>query len=236
MKNLLVIGGNSDIGFETAKNFAYSNFTITLASRDYNSLIIKKEILEKKNFVCDILEFDILGDYENLNLFSDLKQKPEVLLICSGYLENPEKNYEKIIKINYFSIILFLEKYLQNETLKNSLKTIICISSAGADRGKRKNNIYSSAKSGLSNYLQGLRQRLNKININVITVKPGYVDTKMTKNLNLPSFFTLKKEVIGKRIFMAYKNKQDVTYASFLWRIISMIYNLIPESIFKKLK
>ena len=76
----------------------------------------------------------------------------------------------------------------------------------------------------------------NKININVITVKPGYVDTKMTKNLNLPSFLTLKKEVIGKRIFMAYKNKQDVTYASFLWRIISMIYNLIPESIFKKLK
>ena len=43
MKNLLVIGGNSDIGFETAKNFAYSNFTITLASRDYDSLIIKKK-------------------------------------------------------------------------------------------------------------------------------------------------------------------------------------------------
>ena len=55
------------------------------------------------------------------------------------------------------------------------------------------------------------------------------------KNLNLPSLLTLKKEIIGKKIYIAYKNKKNIMYVSFLWRLISIIYNLIPQWIFKKL-
>ena len=57
--------------------------------------------------------------------------------------------------------------------------------------GKKKNSIYSAAKSGFSCYLDGLRQKMYKKNIHVITVKPGWVNTKMTKGLNLPKFMTV---------------------------------------------
>ena len=114
--------------------------------------------------------------------------------------------------------------------------TIIGISSVAGDRGRSSNYIYGSSKAGLSVFLSGLRNRLQAHGVNVITVKPGFVKTKMTSKINLPSIFTTTPYKVSEYIFKAYKSKKKIVYITSRWWIIMLIVRAIPENIFIKLK
>ena len=129
--------------------------------------------------------------------------------------------------------MVFIEKSLIKYKSQKKLDTIIGISSVAGDRGKKKNCVYSSSKSAFSSYLDGLRQRLYATDIHVITVKPGWIKTKMTKNLNLPKFMTTNVDFVGKKIFKSFKAKKNTLYVPGYWSIIMFIYKMIPEKIFK---
>ena len=148
-------------------------------------------------------------------------------------MEVDEKNYEKIASINYVSPMVFIEKSLIKYKIQKKLDTIIGISSVAGDRGKKKNPVYSSSKSAFSSYLDGLRQRLYLDGIHVITVKPGFVKTKMTENLKLPKILISNVSHVGIKIFKAYKSKKNTLYVPRYWSIIMFIYKMIPETIFK---
>jgi decaprenylphospho-beta-D-erythro-pentofuranosid-2-ulose 2-reductase len=108
------------------------------------------------------------------------------------------------------------------------------ISSVAGDRGRQDNYIYGSAKAALSVYLQGLRNRLHKDGISILTVKPGFVDSPMTAELKKNLLFA-KPVQVAKAIIKATKNKKDILYTPFFWRPIMQIIRLIPERIFKRL-
>ena len=57
---------------------------------------------------------------------------------------------------------------------------IVVIGSVAGDRGRKRNYVYGSAKGALHLFLQGLRARLSKTKIHVMTVILGTVDTRMT--------------------------------------------------------
>ena len=234
MSSILVIGGNSDIGYATAKVFAQNKYNIHLVSRNISQLEIKKKEIEDLYKVeCKITSLDILNK-ENVNrYFDEYLESPNIILIAAGYMEVDEKNYEKIASINYLSPMTFIEKSLIKYKTQKKLDTIIGISSVAGDRGKKKNPVYSSSKSAFSSYLDGLRQRLYADGIHVITVKPGYVKTKMTKNLKLPKILISNVNHVGNKIFKAYKSKKNTLYVPRYWSIIMFIYKMIPETIFK---
>ncbi len=236
MKSLLIIGGNSDIGFELAKKFTVDDYKIILASRNIEDLKIKKNILSKMNVECDVYFFDLEQSESYESFLVNLSDTPNIIIISAGYLEKEEKNYSKIISINYLSLLNFIEIFISKKKLLDNLNAIIGISSLAGERGKERLNIYSSAKAGFSNYLDGLRQRLFKKNIKVVTVKPGFVKTKMTENLNLNSFLTITPEKIANKIYLDFKKNKSIIYPSLLWKAIILIYKLIPEKIFVKLK
>jgi short-subunit dehydrogenase len=202
MSNLLVIGGNSDIGFSTAKIFASKGYNIHLASQNMDQLSSKKEIIENSfKVTCKISEINIHSTDSIENFLNDPSINPEIVLISAGYMESPEISFDKIVKINYLNLVEIIERLIIKNLNKRKLSTIIGISSIAGERGKKANSIYSSAKAGFSVYLDGLRQRLYNENINVITIKPGYVETKMTKNFNLPKYLVSSPDLIGKIIF-----------------------------------
>jgi decaprenylphospho-beta-D-erythro-pentofuranosid-2-ulose 2-reductase len=234
MSSILIIGGNSDIGYATAKIFAKNKYNIHLVSRNIEQLNIKKdEIIKLFKVKCKITHLDLLQDDEVNSFFEENVESPKVILIACGFLQTEEKNFDKIVSVNYLSPLKFIEKSIKKYQSQKILKTIIGISSVAGDRGKKKNSIYSSAKSAFSSYLDGLRQRLNTLNIHVITVKPGWVDTKMTKGLNLPKFMTSNVNYIGNKIFKAYKSKKCTLYVPGYWLIIMFIYKIVPEFLFK---
>jgi decaprenylphospho-beta-D-erythro-pentofuranosid-2-ulose 2-reductase len=113
--------------------------------------------------------------------------------------------------------------------------TIIGISSVAGDRGRASNYVYGAAKAGFTAYLSGLRNRLAKKGVHVITVNPGFVRTRMTEGMKLPRSLTADPSEVGNAILSALSKRTDVLYVRSVWRLIMAVINVIPERLFKVL-
>lgn len=187
----------------------------------------------------EIIEFDLLkdNDYHRLNhIDSDL------LFCASGYLGMNtadglynDVNTTKIIDINYAKLVPLMNYFAQKFEAKRS-GTIIGLSSVAGERGRQSNFIYGSAKAGFTAYLSGLRNYLYDKKVNVLSVIPGFMATKMTEGMPLNPKLTASPKQAANCIYKAYKNKKNVVYVLPIWWVIMMIIRNIPEFIFKRLK
>ncbi|NNU81236.1 SDR family NAD(P)-dependent oxidoreductase [Halovulum dunhuangense] len=113
--------------------------------------------------------------------------------------------------------------------------TIVGVSSVAGDRGRLKNYAYGAAKAGFQVFLAGLRNRLGRSGVHVLTVKPGFVDTAMTWGLE-GMFLVASPQDVARDIRRAVERKRNVIYTPIFWTLIMTIIRLIPERIFKKLQ
>jgi len=239
---LLVLGASSDIAKAGAVKFASQGWNIILAGRQADNLKLDADDLSIKfNIKTEAVYFDVLDLNSHEEFYNKIINKPKVVLCAVGYLGDQkiaESNFNeanKIIATNFTGCISIIN-IISNEFEKLREGSIIVISSVAGDRGRASNYFYGSAKAGLSAYLSGLRNRLFNSGVNVITIKPGFVDTKMTEGMKLPPVITAQPENVGNDIYNAFLKKKNVIYSKGLWKIIMLIIIHIPESIFKKLK
>lgn len=113
--------------------------------------------------------------------------------------------------------------------------TIAVISSVAGDRGRQSNYVYGSAKAMVTTFTSGLRQRLYKSGVSVITIKPGFVDTPMTADFK-KGFLWASSGKIASIIFMACNKNSNVVYAPWFWEFIMMVIRLMPEFLFKRME
>ena len=142
---------------------------------------------------------------------------------------------ERMINSNYtgaVSILNIVARYYQSQ----KQGCIAGISSVAGERGRQSKLIYGSTKAALTAYLDGLRNKLFKDNVHVVTVKPGFVFTRMTETLNLPKPLTAQPEEVGKAVYQAVQKKKNIIYVRWMWRWIMLIIKCIPEFQFKKMK
>lgn len=112
--------------------------------------------------------------------------------------------------------------------------TVVGVGSVAGDRGRIGNYVYGSAKAGFHAYLGGLRNRLGRSGVHVLTVKPGPVDTAMTQGMDGLPFLAQPEDVV-RDIFKAVDRKRNVLYTPIVWWPIMTIIKLIPEAVFKKM-
>ena len=148
---------------------------------------------------------------------------------------NDWKESERILATNYIGAVSILN-IIANDFEKRKSGVIVGISSVAGDRGRMSNYLYGSAKAGLTAYLSGLRNRLFHSGVHVLTVKPGFVRTKMTEGLPLPVLVTADPEQVAKKIYAAIKRRKNTIYILPIWLLIMYIIRNIPEAIFKKMK
>jgi short-subunit dehydrogenase len=139
-----------------------------------------------------------------------------------------------MINVNYTGAISILN-IVANDFEKERRGFIVGVSSVAGDRGRKANYIYGSAKAGFSAYLSGLRNRLNDSGVQVLTVKPGFVNTKMTEGLDLPPKLTASPSEVAEDIFNAQQKGRNILYTKPIWMVIMLIIKHIPEFIFKKM-
>jgi decaprenylphospho-beta-D-erythro-pentofuranosid-2-ulose 2-reductase len=241
--DLLILGGNSDTGFAIAREFARKEgANIILASRDMELLKKKARDIELRYQVkAQAVYFDAV-DYESHSEFYEkLGQKPDGVIIAFGFLGDQEKaqrefhEARRIVETNYIGALSILEIIAASFKQRGS-GFIIGISSVAGERGRQSNYIYGSAKGAFTIYLSGLRNRLSLSNVRVITVLPGFVRTKMTRDLELPEMLISEPEDVARRVFRGYRRGRDVIYVRWFWRLIMLSIRLIPENIFKRMK
>lgn len=113
--------------------------------------------------------------------------------------------------------------------------TVVGVGSVAGDRGRLGNYVYGAAKAGFHAYLSGLRNRLGRSGVHVVTVKPGTVDTAMTWGMEkLP--FLAPPENVARDILRAADRRRDVIYTPFIWWPVMTVIRAIPEKLFKRMK
>ncbi len=242
MPSVLIIGSTSDIGHSIACCYLENNYTVLLAARNQTALDQQNNDLKtqfpKASIRCHLL--DITNFDSHQAFYEQLSIQPDGVITVVGYLGEQKvselsfKETQQVINANFIGNISILN-IIANDFEKKQSGFIVGVSSVAADRGRKSNYIYGASKAGFDAYLSGLRNRLFESNVSVLTVRPGFVATKMTQHLALPHLLTAKPNQVADAIFKAQQKKKNVLYVKWMWRYIMQIIRAIPEPIFKRL-
>ena len=241
MKKVLIIGATSAIAEHCARIWTAKGYALHLVARNEDRLQTIADDLKVRG-ASEVTTYCIdLNDMEKhdelLDKADDVLGNVDIVLIAHGTLSNQkscELSVEETlneIQTNAFSTVSLLT-LIANRFEAKKAGTICVISSVAGDRGRASNYVYGSAKAMITSFTSGLRQRLYKSNVAVVTIKPGFVDTPMTAEFKKGLLWAKPSAVAGK-IVRAIDCKNTEVYVPQFWWFVMLIIKLIPTKIFK---
>jgi short-subunit dehydrogenase len=165
----------------------------------------------------------------------------ELALVAHGTLPDAERARTDAayliheFRTNAESVIVCLAGLAESFRLQGS-GVLAVIGSVAGDRGRASNYAYGAAKSAVHAFASGLRAQLFRHGVHVITIKPGFVATQMTAQLELPARLTAQPEAVAARIEAAVEQRRNVVYTPGFWWLVMAIIRLLPEALFMRLK
>lgn len=243
--NVLIVGATSAIAAATARHYAEQyRASFYLVARNQSALDKLAQDLQVRSGkdvhtgVYDLLDEASYDKWVN-EAFEKLG-KIDLVLVAHGILGDQQECQQDIEAMKNVFVVNALSKMAVLTLVANKMEqqgdgAIAVISSVAGDRGRPSNYVYGSSKAAVSSFLQGLRARLSKSGVHVTTIKPGFVDTPMTADIEKSGPLWAQPEDIAKGIANAVDKRKNVVYLPWFWRIIMSIIVSIPEFIFKKL-
>ena len=243
MKNIIILGATSGISQAVSKNLISEDVCFHLVARNKEKLdVVAADLLARgcNSVQTYLLDFNELTQHDAIvKQITSNAPLIDILFVCFGVMhsqqdcENNVVNAIEQVHSNYASAISLLILFAQ--VMKNQTSgTIAVVTSVAGDRGRKSNYIYGSAKAGLSVYLEGLRYKLFESGINVLTIKPGFIDTPMTAEIEKNPLWA-STEQAAKYIVKGIHKDKSVIYVPPFWFLIMAIIKRIPEFIFRKL-
>jgi decaprenylphospho-beta-D-erythro-pentofuranosid-2-ulose 2-reductase len=244
MQSILVIGATSAIAEATCRLYAARNARLCLVGRNTQRLNdIAADLRTRGASTVTVHTLDVNDIDKHEQLIETAWQEfngIDVLLIAHGTL--PDQTACEA------SATLSMQEFATNATstiallipVANRMQargkgTIAVISSVAGDRGRASNYLYGSAKAAVATFLSGLRQRLYLHGVQVLTIKPGFVDTPMTRNFKKGVLWA-KPATVASGIVHAIDRRRAVVYLPGFWALIMLIIRCIPETLFKRTK
>ena len=244
MRHILIVGATSAIAEATARRFAHDGDRLYLVARNQGRLSSVASNLKTRGATqVETKVLDANDTAKHAELVSQVEAAMgglDIIFIAHGTLSDQkacEASFDETLKelqTNCLSVISLLT-HVANRFEEQKRGTIVVISSVAGDRGRQSNYVYGTAKAAVSTFLQGLRNRLYRSGVTVITIKPGFVDTPMTKGIRKGILWASPEET-GGDIYRAIKRKHGVVYTPRFWRLIMALIRIIPETFFKKMK
>ncbi|KLN62030.1 short-chain dehydrogenase [Kiloniella spongiae] len=242
MKKILIIGATSAIAEATARIFALRGDNLFLLARDQERLsVIANDLKVRGANDVHTWAYNASGQHDNETFFANAIEQLggiDILFVAHGILPD-QKSCEASVEhtLNAFEInatsVFAILTYFANIFEAQNHGSIAVISSVAGDRGRQSNYVYGAAKGAVSIFLQGLRHRLAKSGVQVLTIKPGFVDTPMTASFSKGALWA-KPEQIARLIVRALDRKKSVVYTPWFWGGIMLIIRLVPDWIFHK--
>ncbi len=240
-KRALIIGASSGIGAELARQLAQSGCEVAAVAR-------RSEELEKlaasvsgsgkiRSYVHDVCNTEEIPELIQQIAFD--MGGFELFIYSAGVMpriEADEYCFEKDrqnIEVNLLGAIAWINEAAQRFERAGS-GTIVGISSVAGDRGRKGMPVYGASKAALNAFLESIRNRVGRAGVAVVTVKPGPVDTPMTKGMDkLP--MVISPAAAAAQILSAAHRGVHTAYIPGKWRPIMWVIRSIPSFIFKKL-
>ncbi|MCW8905836.1 MAG: SDR family oxidoreductase [Sedimenticola sp.] len=240
---VLVIGATSAIAEATARIWAGKGHHLCLIARNrerLDAIAADLSVRGAGSLATIVLDLNEMHRHEQVvEEAAEALGGIDIVLVAHGTLgeqEACERDFDLAMKefttnaLSVFSLLTLLANRFEGQ----AHGTIAVISSVAGDRGRQSNYIYGSAKGAVTLYLQGLRQRLYKSGVHVVTIKPGFVDTPMTAGFE-KGLLWAKPDQVARGIHSAIDKKRNVAYVPWFWQIIMLVIKAIPESIMKRL-
>ena len=246
LRKVLILGATSTIAEHAARVFASQGASLYCVGRDTERLnTIIQDLKVRAGAAASISgeAADLLQCGQHSDLIDRAEQAMgglDGVLIAHGTLPDQRKCEQSIdetmaeIQVNGLSVIQLLT-VLANRFEASGAGVIAVISSVAGDRGRQSNYVYGSAKGMVSIFMEGLRNRLCSKGVDVVTIKPGFVDTPMTDGLDKSGPLWATPDSVGKGIVAAMRSGKSVAYLPRFWWMIMFIIRHIPEFVFKRL-
>jgi decaprenylphospho-beta-D-erythro-pentofuranosid-2-ulose 2-reductase len=242
-KTMLLVGATSDIGHAVALAYGQAGWRVLFASRNPTAAARNvNDIAVRTGMAPAVFTLDVSRPETFAAFVFDLPSLPDTIVCVAGVLGDQKRaeaeldHAAMILRTNFEGPALLLDIFARHLSVRGS-GTIVGVSSVAGDRGRASNYFYGSAKAGFSTYLSGLRNRLANAGVRVVTVKLGFVHTRMTKDMKLPELLTAEPSEVGVAIYRAAEVvHHDVIYLRSVWRLVMMAVRAIPERSFKRLR
>ncbi|GMG84359.1 SDR family oxidoreductase [Paralimibaculum aggregatum] len=237
---VLILGARSDIARALAHEYAAAGHPLMLAARDPATLAADCADLALRHGVTATAHaYDALDLGAIAAFFEALPATPRVVIQAVGYLgeqaraEADPQEAAHVVAANLIGPAAALEEAARRLAAAGG-GTIIGLSSVAGERGRAKNHWYGAAKAGLTAVLSGLRQRWWREGVQVLTVKPGFVATRMTEGMDLPAPLTDSAAGLARHVKRAADRGRAV-YMPWKWRLVMGVICALPETVFKRL-
>ncbi len=242
-KRILVIGATSAIAEAAARQWAARGEALFLVGRQRQRLDdIAADLKVRGATKTGVFAMDVTDVAAHATMLDAAVAELgglDVALIAHGTLPD-QKACEASVETTLREIdnnglsVIALCTLLGNRFEAQGSGSIAVIGSVAGDRGRQSNYVYGAAKGMVTRFLQGLRNRLAKKNVQVLTIKPGFVDTPMTAAFKKGALWAQPADV-ARGILAAIDKGKDEVYLPGFWRLIMLVIRHIPEFIFKKL-
>lgn len=244
MKKILIVGATSSIATACARIWAEQGSALFLVGRNDEQLQqIAADLRVRgargvETYALDLNQFEHHKPMLEA-CFSSLGEIDRVL-VAHGSLPDQkacERDAELALRefsTNGLSVIVLLT-HLANYMEAQRHGAMAVISSVAGDRGRPSNYLYGTAKAAVSTFCEGLRARLFKSGVHVLTVKPGFVDTPMTQGLTLPGLLLAQPEQVARDILHALEKQTAVSYTPWFWWGVMQLIKAIPSVVFKRM-
>ena len=240
MGTALIIGASSDIGRAVARRLADDGYGLQLAGRDPERLEREARDVGLRSGAAPALHLcDVLDEDGGAAMLERLDPLPDVAVCVVGALgergESDAVAVGRTMRANYVGPAQLMGA-LGERFARRGSGTLVGVSSVAGERGRGSNHVYGSAKAGFTAFLSGLRNRLFASGVHVVTVKPGFVRTRMIEGMDHPALLTAEPEEVADAIARAIRRRRDVVYVRRIWRPIMAALRAIPEGVFKRMK
>ncbi len=243
ISNVLVLGATSAIAAATCRLLAVPSTRFVLVARSRTKLeAVAADLRTRGAGAVSIVALDLNETAAHPELMAHSVAalgSIDLALIAHGILgdqQQAEAGYreaEAVLQTNLLSTVSAVT-WLANYFEARKQGCLAVISSVAGDRGRKSNYVYGASKGALNIFLEGVRNRVDRHGVQVLTIKPGFVATPMTAHLPQGPLFA-RPAVIGRGILRAIEQRRDVVYLPGFWAPIMWIIRSIPERIFKKM-
>ena len=240
---ILILGATSGIAEATCRIWAAQGASLFLVARNPEKLAAVAADLKTRGAAyvdTQVADLDDTTSHPTLlaHAINSLTGM-DVAYIAYGILGDQaaaEKDFEvaaQILHTNFVTTVSLLT-WLANFCVQRHAGTLAVISSVAGDRGRKSNYLYGASKAGLDAFLGGLRNRVDREGVTVLTIKPGPIKTAMTAHMPGSQKFA-DVDATARTIAKAIAARKDTLYVPFQWRPIMAVIRAIPETFFKKL-
>lgn len=239
MKKVIVVGGSSGIGEALVRRLARAGAQVAVLARRLPELekLAGEFSGSVKPYAHDVSDVDAVPALFE-RIVKDLGGL-DTLIYAAGVMppiEEGEYDFAKdrqMVAVNLTGAMAWMNPAAARFEAAGE-GSIVGISSIAGERGRRANPAYCTTKAALTAYLEALRNRCTRYGVNVVTIKPGFVDTVMTRGKKGLFWLISADEAARQVLALVAKGCSADAFVPARWSLVALVVRIIPSFVFRR--